>query len=136
MHYENAVDDHDANYDQRQQQAGRSVPRHCALHQKHQLVGETRHGGQQQHVKGRVWRSSCGAHMQFFSTWLLLTILTMWLFGWVLSFFFSHEGSFFFISFFLSSQARTKLTGDLGFPLGFPQNLYGLRHYVFAPFLL
>ena len=68
MHYENAVDDHDANYDQRQQQAGRSVPRHCALHQKHQLVGETRHGGQQQHVKGRVWRSSCGAHIQFFST--------------------------------------------------------------------
>jgi hypothetical protein len=32
------------------------------------LEGETRHDGQQQHVKGRVWRSSCGAHMQFFST--------------------------------------------------------------------
>ena len=68
MHYENAVDDHDTNYDQRQQQAGRSVSRHYAFHQKHQLEGETRRGGQKQHVKGRVWRSSCGAHMQFFST--------------------------------------------------------------------
>jgi hypothetical protein len=68
MHYENAVDDHDTNYDQRQQQAGRSVPRHCAFYQKHQLGGEIRHGGQKQRVKGRVWRPSCGAHMQFFST--------------------------------------------------------------------
>jgi hypothetical protein len=68
IHYENAVDDHDTNYDQRQQQAGRFVPRHCAFHQKHQLEleGETRHGGQQQRVRGLVWRSSCGAHMQFF----------------------------------------------------------------------
>jgi hypothetical protein len=32
------------------------------------LEGETRHGGQQQRVRGLVWRSSCGAHMQFFST--------------------------------------------------------------------
>jgi hypothetical protein len=31
MHYENAVGDHDTNYDQRQQQAGRFVPRHCAF---------------------------------------------------------------------------------------------------------
>jgi hypothetical protein len=68
MHYENAVGDHDTNYDQRQQQAGRAVPHHFAFHQKHQLEGETRHGGQQQHVKGQVWRSSCGAHMQFVST--------------------------------------------------------------------
>jgi hypothetical protein len=39
MHCENAVGDHDTNYDQRQQQAGRSVPvpRHCAFHQKHQF---------------------------------------------------------------------------------------------------
>jgi hypothetical protein len=47
MRYENAVGDHD-----QQQQAGRSVPRHCAFHQKHQMEGETRHDGQQQHVKG------------------------------------------------------------------------------------
>jgi hypothetical protein len=55
MHYENAVGDHDTNYDQRQQQAGRFVPRHCAFHQKHQLEGETRHGGQQQRVRGLVF---------------------------------------------------------------------------------
>jgi hypothetical protein len=36
-----AIGNHDTNYDQRQQQVGRSVPRHCAFHQKHQLEGET-----------------------------------------------------------------------------------------------
>jgi hypothetical protein len=68
MRFENAVDGHDTNCDQRQQQVGRSAPHHHTFHQKRQLEGETRHGGKQQRVKGRVWRSSCGAHMQFVST--------------------------------------------------------------------
>jgi hypothetical protein len=30
------------------------LPHHFAFHQKRQLEGETKHGGQQQRVKGRV----------------------------------------------------------------------------------
>jgi hypothetical protein len=35
---------------------------------KQSTAGKTKHGGQQQRVKGRVWRSFCGVHMQCVST--------------------------------------------------------------------
>ena len=38
MRFESAVGGYDTNCDQRQQQAGRSVSRHYAFHQKHQFI--------------------------------------------------------------------------------------------------
>jgi hypothetical protein len=32
------------------------------------LEGETRHGEQKQRAKGRVWRPSCGVHIQFLNS--------------------------------------------------------------------
>jgi hypothetical protein len=48
MHFESAVDGHDTNYDQRQQQVGRSAPHHHYVfhqNQKRQLEGETSTAG-------------------------------------------------------------------------------------------